>query len=127
MIHCYSEEGKGTTFKLYFPMCFRKADGVGPKIETAPKGGSEYVLVVEAGDDGSPAPCAGCIVMPFPGLDLGGGEAPGNSGTELMYFTLGLDLRRLDRDPMYFSGGLGQGFARCGRAGGRRRGCRRAG
>lgn len=47
MVHLYSEEGKGTTVKIYLPVSSRRATTVGTKIEVAVQGGRETVLVVE--------------------------------------------------------------------------------
>jgi CheY-like chemotaxis protein len=47
MIHCYSEEGLGTTFKVYLPAAEQLASDVGTKIERQPVGGRERVLVAE--------------------------------------------------------------------------------
>lgn len=47
MIHVYSEVGKGTTFKLYFPVVERRAVAVGPKLEGPVVGGNERILLVE--------------------------------------------------------------------------------
>lgn len=46
-IHCYSEVGKGTTFKIYLAMSSRRAETVGPKLEGPAKGGTERILVAE--------------------------------------------------------------------------------
>lgn len=47
MIHVYSELGKGTTFKIYFPLVERRAVEVGPKVEGPVVGGKERILLVE--------------------------------------------------------------------------------
>jgi len=47
LIHVYSEQGKGTTFKVYIPIVERPAETVGTKIETRAVGGSETILVAE--------------------------------------------------------------------------------
>ncbi len=47
MIHVYSEVGKGTTFKIYFPMVERRAVEVGTKVEGPVVGGNERILLVE--------------------------------------------------------------------------------
>lgn len=47
MIHVYSEVGKGTTFKIYFPLVERRAVDVGTKVEGPVVGGSERILLVE--------------------------------------------------------------------------------
>jgi PAS domain S-box-containing protein len=46
-VHIYSEEGKGTTVKVYFPIVERSASSVGTKIEEQIRGGNETVLVAE--------------------------------------------------------------------------------
>jgi two-component system cell cycle sensor histidine kinase/response regulator CckA len=46
-VHCYSEVGQGTTFKIYLPMTLRKASSVGPKLEGTTRGGNETILIVE--------------------------------------------------------------------------------
>ncbi len=50
MLHCYSEEGIGTTFKVYLPILARAARSVGQKIEGRVQGGSERILVGEDDD-----------------------------------------------------------------------------
>lgn len=48
LIHVYSEEGKGTSFKIYLPVADRKAEHVGTKLdETVSPGGMEKILVAE--------------------------------------------------------------------------------
>ncbi len=47
MLHCYSEEGIGTTFKVYLPLLARAAKAVGSKLEGRVRGGSERVLVAD--------------------------------------------------------------------------------
>ncbi|HRU06001.1 MAG TPA: response regulator, partial [Candidatus Brocadiia bacterium] len=47
MINVYSEEGRGSTFKIYLPMVERRAAVVGAKVEARPQGGSETILVAE--------------------------------------------------------------------------------
>lgn len=47
LIHCYSEEGKGTSFKIYLPMSSRRVVESTVKINGPARGGSEHVLVVE--------------------------------------------------------------------------------
>ncbi|MCC6697644.1 MAG: PAS domain S-box protein [Candidatus Hydrogenedentes bacterium] len=46
-IHVYSEPGRGTEFKLYFPASERSADSVAAKREEAPVGGTETILMAE--------------------------------------------------------------------------------
>ncbi|GMW01416.1 MAG: hypothetical protein AMXMBFR84_25530 [Candidatus Hydrogenedentota bacterium] len=46
-IHCYSELGKGTIFKIYLPSSERLAVAVDRKVESAAVGGPETILVVE--------------------------------------------------------------------------------
>lgn len=46
----YSELGKGTTIKVYFPKVDAPAELVNTPIQSAPKGGSERILVVEDED-----------------------------------------------------------------------------
>ncbi len=50
LVHCYSEVGKGTTFKVYLPMSERPAVHVESKIEGLPAGGTETILVAEDED-----------------------------------------------------------------------------
>lgn len=47
MMHCYSEPGVGTTFKVYLPLMSRAATDVGTKLEGAVRGGSERLLIAE--------------------------------------------------------------------------------
>jgi two-component system, cell cycle sensor histidine kinase and response regulator CckA len=47
MLHCYSELGVGTTFKIYLPVHMRAASDVGTKIAPAIVGGSERILIAE--------------------------------------------------------------------------------
>ncbi len=47
MITAYSEVGKGTTFKIYLPMCEQKATRVGKLIQGAVVGGDEVILMAE--------------------------------------------------------------------------------
>jgi signal transduction histidine kinase len=47
MLHCYSELGVGTTFKVYLPVHAREASEVGTKLAGAVPTGSERVLVAE--------------------------------------------------------------------------------
>ncbi len=47
MLHCYSEEGLGTTFKVYLPLLARAARAVGSKLEGRVCGGNERVLVAD--------------------------------------------------------------------------------
>ena len=47
MITVYSEMGKGTTFKIYLPVCEQKAASVGKMIEGAVVGGTETILIAE--------------------------------------------------------------------------------
>jgi len=51
MIHVYSEEGKGTTFKIYLPVSERSAADVGNKIQTPAPLGHETILVVEDSEE----------------------------------------------------------------------------
>jgi signal transduction histidine kinase/ActR/RegA family two-component response regulator len=50
-IYVYSEPGRGSEFKVYFPVCRESIAEVGPEVEEAVAGGSETILVVE--DDAS--------------------------------------------------------------------------
>ncbi len=47
MIRVYSEPGKGTTFKIYLPICERKAGAVGNLVEGPVVGGKETILLAE--------------------------------------------------------------------------------
>lgn len=47
LIHCYSEEGKGTTFRIYLPMSTRTVATAQTKINGPSRGGTEQILVVE--------------------------------------------------------------------------------
>ncbi|MBL4622812.1 MAG: response regulator [Immundisolibacteraceae bacterium] len=47
MIQAYSEPGKGTTFKIYFPQTERPATTVGNKLSERIQGGSETLLIAE--------------------------------------------------------------------------------
>jgi CheY-like chemotaxis protein len=47
MMHCYSEVGVGTTFKVYLPALERLASSVGSKLEALPVVGEERILVAE--------------------------------------------------------------------------------
>ena len=47
MMHCYSEVGVGTTFKVYLPLISRTATQVGTKIDGPVRGGNERILVAE--------------------------------------------------------------------------------
>jgi signal transduction histidine kinase/ActR/RegA family two-component response regulator len=47
MLHCYSEPGMGTTFKVYLPVLERLATTVGTKVQAAVRSGAERVLVAE--------------------------------------------------------------------------------
>ncbi len=47
MLHCYSEVGVGTSFKVYLPALTRLASAVGTKLQSPPERGSERILVAE--------------------------------------------------------------------------------
>ncbi|MFZ5889670.1 MAG: ATP-binding protein [Myxococcota bacterium] len=47
MLHCYSEVGVGTTFKVYLPAVERLATEVGSKLQPMPVLGEEHILVAE--------------------------------------------------------------------------------
>ena len=47
MLHCYSEPGIGTTFKVYLPLSARPAAAVGAKLHAPVVGGSERILLAE--------------------------------------------------------------------------------
>jgi len=49
-IWVYSEPGKGTSFKIYFPRVALRPESVGRRLATKPAAGSETVLVVEDED-----------------------------------------------------------------------------
>ena len=46
-INCYSEPGKGTTFRIYLPLTLRLPEGEVNVVETQPKGGTETILIAE--------------------------------------------------------------------------------
>jgi CheY-like chemotaxis protein len=50
MLHCYSEVGVGTSFKVYLPAAQRLAATVGTKLQPAPSRGNGRVLVAEDDD-----------------------------------------------------------------------------
>jgi len=50
MICVYSEEGKGSLFKVYLPMTEQKAEKVGSRLEGAVVGGTETILLAEDDD-----------------------------------------------------------------------------
>jgi signal transduction histidine kinase len=47
LLHCYSEVGVGTSFKVYLPAYARAAGDVGHKVEAAVPRGNERILVAE--------------------------------------------------------------------------------
>jgi two-component system cell cycle sensor histidine kinase/response regulator CckA len=47
MVHCYSEVGVGTTFKIYIPIAEQAASAVGSRIVGAVPRGSERILVAD--------------------------------------------------------------------------------
>lgn len=47
MVQLYSEPGKGTTVKVYWPIVERRAVDVGTKVEGPVRGGKETILLVE--------------------------------------------------------------------------------
>ncbi len=47
MITAYSEMAKGSTFKIYLPICERKAEVVGTLVEGGVAGGNETILLAE--------------------------------------------------------------------------------
>jgi len=47
MVHCYSEVGIGTSFKLYLPATERLAGAIGSKLQPVPAPGKERILVAE--------------------------------------------------------------------------------
>ncbi|MFA5352653.1 MAG: PAS domain S-box protein [Thermodesulfovibrionales bacterium] len=49
-INVYSESGKGTTFKIFFPLIKAKPDGTRPPLPPPPEKGNEVVLVAEDDD-----------------------------------------------------------------------------
>jgi signal transduction histidine kinase/CHASE2 domain-containing sensor protein/CheY-like chemotaxis protein len=49
-IYVYSEEGRGTVFKIYFPVCGARPLETTGKTMDAPRGGDETILVVEDDD-----------------------------------------------------------------------------
>ncbi|MCA1961896.1 MAG: PAS domain S-box protein [Desulfomonile sp.] len=46
-IRCYSEPGRGTTFKVYFPALSTAEESEGSVVTTMPRGGPETVLLVD--------------------------------------------------------------------------------
>ncbi len=50
MINAYSEEGKGSTFKVYLPVSELKAEEVGVRLDGAVSGGEETILLAEDDD-----------------------------------------------------------------------------
>jgi signal transduction histidine kinase/CheY-like chemotaxis protein len=50
MLHCYSEVGVGTSFKVYLPAAERLASNVGTKLRRNPGAGSGHILVAEDDD-----------------------------------------------------------------------------
>lgn len=46
-IHCYSEPGKGTTFRVYIPLIKTEAEKIEMEEALAPKGGTETILIAE--------------------------------------------------------------------------------
>ncbi len=47
LLHCYSELGVGTTFKVYLPALSRRAEAIGTKLRGAVRTGNEKILVAE--------------------------------------------------------------------------------
>jgi PAS domain S-box-containing protein len=47
MVNVYSEVGKGTTFKVYLPMCEQMAETIGTMVEGPAVGGRETILLAE--------------------------------------------------------------------------------
>jgi len=47
MVHCYSEVGVGTSFKVYLPAMEQLAVDVGTKLQRQPTGGLERILLAE--------------------------------------------------------------------------------
>jgi signal transduction histidine kinase len=47
LLHCYSEQGVGTVFKIYLPVYARVASSIGHRIEGAAPRGREHVLLAE--------------------------------------------------------------------------------
>ena len=47
MVHCYSEVGIGTSFKVYLPATERLAGAIGSKLQPVPAPGKERILVAE--------------------------------------------------------------------------------
>jgi signal transduction histidine kinase/ActR/RegA family two-component response regulator len=47
MLHCYSEVGVGTSFKVYLPVLERLATSVGTKLERPVRPGNEHILLAE--------------------------------------------------------------------------------
>jgi polar amino acid transport system substrate-binding protein len=46
-INCYSEPGKGTTFRIYIPLVEAEAEKLETEETLAPKGGTETILIAE--------------------------------------------------------------------------------
>jgi signal transduction histidine kinase/ActR/RegA family two-component response regulator len=50
-VNCYSEPGKGTTFKIYLPLTSAAVDAENASKSVTPRGGGETVLVAEDSED----------------------------------------------------------------------------
>lgn len=46
-LHCYSEPGKGTTFRIYIPLIKATAEKIEKEEAVVPKGGTETILIAE--------------------------------------------------------------------------------
>jgi signal transduction histidine kinase len=67
MLHCYSEVGVGTTFKIYLPVAARAARSVGPKLYPRISGGRERVLV---GEDDADVRAVACRILESAGYQV---------------------------------------------------------
>jgi CheY-like chemotaxis protein len=92
LLHCYSEPGVGTTFKVYWPLSERAATSVGTKLDGPIRGGTERILVAE--DDPSVAAVAMRILehAGYTVTVVGDGEAACAAAVREHYDLLVLDV-----------------------------------